>query len=91
MIFLYDVISSTDFEEDLLKVDKSLQIIVQKKILKIISEDLVVRTHLQHGVPYFVEKITFSSRLVYNIRENKLYLIRFFKDHNDYEKWCRNK
>ncbi|MEI8363903.1 MAG: hypothetical protein WCF78_00400 [archaeon] len=88
---MYEVTYSTDFEEDLLKVDKSLQIIVQKKILKIISEDLIARKHLQHGVSYFVEKVTLSSRLVYNIKDNKIYIIRFFKDHDDYKRWCNQK
>jgi len=91
VIYLYEITNSTDFEEDLLKVDKSLQLIVQKKILKIISEDLIEREPLQHGVPYFVEKVTSSSRLVYSINGNKIYIIRFFKTDDVYKQWYKQK
>jgi len=87
---LYDVIYSDDFKNDLLKQDKLLQIIIYKKILKISFETLISRKHLMYGQPYFVEKISESSRLVYNISENKLYIIWFFRDHKDYEKWYKS-
>jgi len=87
---LYDVIYSDDFKKDFLKQDKLLQIIIYKKILKISFETFISRKHLMYGQPYFVEKISESSRLVYNISENKLYIIRFFRDHKDYEKWYKS-
>jgi mRNA-degrading endonuclease RelE of RelBE toxin-antitoxin system len=60
-----------------------------KKIEKVKQED-ISRKHLKYGLPYFVEKVTDSSRLIYKIEKNHLIFIICFQNHKDYEKWYRN-
>ena len=70
---------------DLGKMDKSLQIRFFKHFRKLLN--MPPRRHMQHGVPFFVEDVTKQARLVYNIENDTLYVIRCFAIHKEYEKW----
>jgi hypothetical protein len=48
-----------------------------KKIEKVKQED-ISRKHLKYGLPYFVEKVTNSSRMIYKIEEDNLIFIICF-------------
>ncbi|GEM_PF-545262 len=60
-----------------------------KKIEKIKQVD-ISRKHLKYGLPYFVEKITNSSRLIYKIEKDILIFVICFKNHKGYEKWYKS-
>jgi len=56
---------------------------------KVKQED-ISRKHLKYGLPYFVEKVTDSSRVIYKIEKDHLIFVICFQNHKDYEKWYRN-
>lgn len=76
---------------DLKKLDDKTRDQIFSRIQKIVSED-ISRKHLKYGLPYFVEKITNSSRLIYKIEEDEKLIIidRFFSKHKNYERWYKN-
>lgn len=45
------------------------------------------RRHMKYGIPFHVEKVTRQARIIYEIREQKLYILHCFADHKDYEQW----
>ncbi len=77
---------SPNFFDSLDEFPKDLQKRFIKKIEKVKQED-ISRKHLKYGLPYFVEKITTSARLIYKIEGKTLIFIDCFKSHKDYEKW----
>lgn len=84
---MYNYILTKEFITDLKKLNDKTREIIFVRIQKIISED-ISRKHLKYGLPYFVEKITLSSRLIYKFEDNKELIIidSFFSNHKDYEK-----
>jgi hypothetical protein len=45
--------------------------------------------HLKFGMPFNVEELG-QGRIVYNIKNETLYIIRCFRTHKDYEKWYKS-
>jgi hypothetical protein len=60
---------------------------VYSHLIKISQEELS-RKHLHYGLPYFVEKIGYFGRIVYDIQENRIIVVRIFNDHKNYDRWC---
>jgi len=85
---LYDLELIDSFRKDFDNTDKLMQEMIFKKI-QYIREENVSRKHLHFGSPYFIAKVTTSSRIVYKIYNQKIICIRFFKDHKDYEHWYK--
>jgi mRNA-degrading endonuclease RelE of RelBE toxin-antitoxin system len=48
------------------------------------------RRHLKYGIPFHVDEVG-QGRIIYQITEDTLFIIRCFTDHKDYEKWYRLK
>ena len=71
--------------EDFLSLEKELQSYFKKHLEKI--SEMPPRRHLKFGLPFCVESVTKQARLVYEIENKKLYAIRCFALHKDYEKW----
>ncbi len=74
-------------EADFLKLDSQLKGFFSNHIDKL--QGMPPRRHLRHGIPFHVENVTHQARMVYNERENTLYVIRCFATHKEYERWCR--
>jgi len=64
---------------------RDLQILFLSHFEKI--QSLPPRRHLKYGIPFHVEKVTRQARIIYDIRENTLYVLHCFEDHKDYEQW----
>ena len=45
------------------------------------------RKHLKHGIPCHVENVTKQARIIFNIDENRLYILHGFTSHKEYEHW----
>jgi hypothetical protein len=45
--------------------------------------------HLKFGLPYNVEEVG-QGRIVYQVKNDTIYIIRCFSTHKDYEKWLRS-
>jgi len=72
-------------ETDLKELETSLRKYFLKHVEKISLQ--LPRRHMRFGVPFFVEEVTRQSRLVYEVKEDTLYIIRCFATHKEYEKW----
>jgi len=45
------------------------------------------RKHMKHGIPCHVENVTKQARIIYEIREDRMYILHCFTSHKDYEHW----
>ncbi len=45
------------------------------------------RKHLKHGIPCHVEKVTKQARIIYDILEDRIYILHCFNTHKEYEQW----
>ena len=48
------------------------------------------RRHLKHHLPWHVEDVTRQARLVYNERNDALFVIRCFATHKEYQRWYQS-
>lgn len=83
-----NVYFSEKANEDFEAINQDLRTIFIKHIEKIAN--LPPRRHMKHGIPYHVEEVTKQSRLIYQIKNNNLYIIRCFKEHKEYERWYKS-
>lgn len=47
------------------------------------------RRHMKYGIPYHVEEVG-QGRLIYDMEDEVLTVIRCFSTHKEYEKWFRS-
>lgn len=71
--------------QDFLALEKQLQVFFKKHIEKLLQ--MPPRRHLKFGVPHNVEDVTRQARMVYNIENETLFVVKCFATHNEYEKW----
>jgi len=74
-------------EVDLDTMDNATYLLFDKHIDKI--SYMPPRRHLKFGMPFNVEEIG-QGRIVYNIKNDTLYIIRCFRTHKEYEKWYKS-
>jgi len=74
-------------QEDIDRMDPTLRNFFAAHVRKIVA--MPPRKHLRHGKPHFVEKVTKSARLVYDISGDYLHVIHCFATHKEYEDWYR--
>ncbi len=74
--------------EDFLKLERSLQLLFKKHFQKISA--MPPRKHLQHGVEYFVEKVTKQARAAFYAEDDVFFIWRCFATHKEYEKWYKS-
>jgi hypothetical protein len=48
------------------------------------------RKHLKHGIPCHVEKVTRQARIVFDIREERIYILHCFASHKENERWYKS-
>ena len=72
-------------EDDFLSLEKKLQGIFENHLKKLL--EMSPRRHLCFGMPYYVEDVTQSARIVYDFEGDVIYVIRCFSNHKDYERW----
>jgi len=82
------VVFTETADADLRDADANLRKFFIKHVEKI-SRQLPAR-HLRFGVPYFVEEVTRQTRLVYEVKNDTIFVVRCFANHKDYEKWFKS-
>ncbi len=82
------VIFSEKAEKELDKMDHLFRKLFFKNIEKI--KEFLPRRHLRFGLPFNVEEVTKQARIVYQIEENKLFILHCFDTHKEYEKWYKS-
>jgi phage-related protein len=45
------------------------------------------RKHMKHGIPCHVEKVTKQARIIYDIGEDRTYILHCITSHKEYEHW----
>jgi mRNA-degrading endonuclease RelE of RelBE toxin-antitoxin system len=45
------------------------------------------RKHMKHGIVCHVEKVTRQARIIYDISEDRTYIVHCFTSHKEYEHW----
>ncbi|MFH1785762.1 MAG: hypothetical protein ABH842_05010 [Candidatus Micrarchaeota archaeon] len=72
-------------EEELSKMDAQLRLYFKKHIEKIVN--MPTRRHMRYGLPFNVVNVTKQSRLVYQVEDDRLFILRCFATHKEYERW----
>ena len=83
-----DIFLSEKAEKELDKMDEILRKLFISHIEKL--QVTPPRKHLRFGIPFNVEKVTKSARLVYYIRDNQFIILHCFTTHKEYEKWYKS-
>jgi len=79
------VIVSEDAEKELDDMDTTLRKYFVKHIEKVSS--MPPRRHLRFGLPFNVEDVTRQARLIYQVKDGVLCILRCFATHKEYERW----
>jgi mRNA-degrading endonuclease RelE of RelBE toxin-antitoxin system len=79
---------SENAEKELDGMDQKLRKLFFKHVEKI--ENMPPRRHMKFGMPFNVEDVTKQARMVYQIEENKPYILHCFKNHKEYERWYKS-
>lgn len=82
------VVFSENAERELDGMDKADRELFLKHAEKI--AEMPPRRHLRFGMPFNVENVTKQARLVYQIEDGRLYVLRCFTTHKEYEKWYKS-
>lgn len=85
-----EIIFSEQSLDDFIYLEWSIQRIFKKHFDKV--SKMPPRRHLRAGLPWNVEEVTKQARLVYEVdlSNNKLYVVRCFATHKDYEQWYKS-
>lgn len=82
------MILEAEAHEELLSLDFSVRLRIEKKLKQLRREDLPSR-HLKHGSSFFIAEIG-QYRVAYKTRVDlRLERIFFVGDHKSYERWYR--
>ena len=79
------MVFTEESKKDLKSMPKELQPVFIKHLEKIGGNP--PKKHMKYVLPYHVEKFTRQARIIYSIDHQKLFIIRCFAKHKDYEKW----
>jgi len=85
---VYEIVFGPRSEKELDKMDSELRLLFIMHIEKL--KNFIPKKHLKYGLPYFVEKVTKQNRIVFDVENNIITIIRCFKNHKDYEKWYKS-
>lgn len=75
-------------EEELDKIDNSLRRLFIKHAEKLANYSS--SKHMKFGLPFNVEEVTKQARIVFEPRENRIYILHCFATHKEYEKWYKS-
>jgi hypothetical protein len=67
--------------------EQEMKSIFVKHLEKMQSSPL--RKQLKQGIPCHVEKVTRQARIVFDIREERIYILHCFASHKEYEGWYK--
>jgi len=80
-----EIVFSENAEKELGKIDSELRKMFIKHSEKMLA--CPPKRHLRFGLPFTVENITKQARMVFNIEDEKIFILHCFKTHKEYEKW----
>jgi mRNA-degrading endonuclease RelE of RelBE toxin-antitoxin system len=74
-------------ENDLDEMDDATYDLFDKHMDKIAR--MPPRRHLRFGIPMHVEEVG-QGRILYQVKNDTIYILRCFKTHKEYEKWYKS-
>ncbi len=74
--------------EEFLALERHLQVYFKSHLEKL--SQMPPRRHLRFGMPHNVEDVTRQARLVFDVKEETLFVIHCFATHKEYEKWYKS-
>jgi mRNA-degrading endonuclease RelE of RelBE toxin-antitoxin system len=74
--------------KELEKISNPLNKQFGKHIEKLLVKN--VNKHLNHGLSFFVEKVTNQARIVYYIKNETIFIFHCFSTHKEYEAWYKS-
>ncbi len=79
------------YTEQSVKALEELDNSIRKRFVRHIEklQSVPPRRHLKFGLPYNVEEVTKQARIIYQIKEEELHILRCFATHKEYEKWYK--
>jgi hypothetical protein len=83
-----ELIFSDSARKEIENLEQELKSIFIKHLEKMRSSP--PRKHLKHGIPGHVEKVTRQARIVFDIREERIYILHCFASHKEQERWYKS-
>ena len=83
-----ELIFSDSGKLEIENLEQELKSIFIKHLERMQSSPL--RKHLKHGMPCHVEKVTRQARIVFDIREERIYILHCFASHKENERWYKS-
>jgi phage-related protein len=85
---MMELVFSDAAKKELESLPWDLKIVFLKHLEKI--QSMPPRRHMKHGIPCHVEEVTMQTRMIYDIKEERLYILHCFGNHKEYERWYKS-
>jgi phage-related protein len=82
------LIFSDSARKEMENLEKELKYLFIKHLEKM--QRATPHKHMKYGIPCHVEKVTRQARIVYNIKEEQIYILHCFASHKEYERWYKS-
>jgi len=79
---------SEEAKEEFKNMEQQLQLFFKTHLEKL--KNVPPRRHLKFGLPHHVENVTKQTCLVYDMYEDRIYVVHCFATHKEYEKWYKS-
>jgi mRNA-degrading endonuclease RelE of RelBE toxin-antitoxin system len=83
-----ELIFSDSARKEMENLDQELKSLFIKHLEKM--QEAPPRKHMKHGIPCHVEKVTKQARIVYDVKGKQIYILHFFSNHKEYERWYKS-
>jgi hypothetical protein len=83
-----ELIFSDSARKEIENLEQEMKSIFIKRLEK--TQSSPPRKHLKHGIQYHVEKVTRQARIVFEIREERIYILHCFPSRKEYERWYKS-
>lgn len=83
-----ELVFSEDAKRELAGMDEDTKAIFLLHLEKISTRP--PRKHLKYGIPCHVENVTKQARIIFDIREDRTYILHCFATHKEYERWYKS-
>ena len=80
-----ELIFSATAKKELVNLPQEMRVVFLMHLEKIHSRP--PRKHMKHGIPCHVENVTRQARIIYDTREDRIFILHCFTSHKEYEHW----
>ena len=80
-----ELVFSDSARKELAEMQQDMKSVFLMHLLKIQSRPPC--KHMQHGIPCHVENVTKQAKIIYEVCEDRTYILHCFTSHKEYEHW----